>query len=244
MSTGNKQRHLPRVILFDAVGTLMVPDPPVAVAYEAVARRYGSLQSSKEIAARFPSAIARHFGLPRSQDLPTNELLERQRWQSVVAEVLSEVTNPSAAFEDLWEHFAQATHWRLYEEVLPVLHELSQRGFHLGIASNFDARLHAILAAFGVKPYCGHVFVSSEIGYSKPSYAFYTRVQALVGYEAQEILMIGDDLRCDVEGPRAAQWQALEINRLEDRENSLCNLTELLDILCVSRNAKKTGSSE
>ena len=46
-----------RGVLFDAVGTLIYPDPPVAEAYRSIGRRFGSRLSVEQIAARFPAGL-------------------------------------------------------------------------------------------------------------------------------------------------------------------------------------------
>src|SRR5262245_37312432 len=98
-----------RWILFDAVGTLIFPDPPVAEAYFAAAARFGSQLSLAEIQKRFPIALEKGFAGRRE----TNESLELRRWRSIVGEVLSDIpVHVDAVFEQLWQHFAEARHWR------------------------------------------------------------------------------------------------------------------------------------
>lgn len=53
-----------RAILFDAVGTLMRPEPAVAQVYREIGARFGSRLSVEEIAARFEDAFAEADGLP------------------------------------------------------------------------------------------------------------------------------------------------------------------------------------
>src|SRR5438552_2355010 len=101
-------------ILFDAVGTLMFPDPPVAEVYSAAAARFGSRLSLAEIQKRFPIALDRNF----SGECATSEANERRRWQQIVREVLSDIPQSTdTVFEHLWQHFADPRYWRLYEDV-------------------------------------------------------------------------------------------------------------------------------
>ena len=46
----------------------------------------------------------------------TSEARERQRWQSIVAAVFPEATDPHALFAALWDHFEQVEHWQLDEQ--------------------------------------------------------------------------------------------------------------------------------
>src|SRR4051794_36428646 len=124
-----------RWILFDAVGTLIYADPPVAEVYHAAATRFGSRLNVGEIHDRFPRALAAE----QQCGLPTSEENERQRWRRIVDRVIDDVPEAGEAiFEQLWRHFAQPESWRLYEDVPAALDMLAQRGYQLGIASNFD----------------------------------------------------------------------------------------------------------
>jgi FMN phosphatase YigB (HAD superfamily) len=48
-----------RAVLFDAVGTLLRPHPPVVDVYQAAGRRFGCDLAREEVAARFRQAFAR-----------------------------------------------------------------------------------------------------------------------------------------------------------------------------------------
>jgi putative hydrolase of the HAD superfamily len=239
-----------RWILFDAVGTLIYPDPPVAEAYRAVALRFGLELSIATIGQRFASAVsheqnsvpgsslgphcreapasraAREAGasgkcVPREDPgnekptrPPTSEPLERARWQRVVAAVFEEL--PSATgepFELLWHHFAQPGAWQLFDDVAPSLAELARRGYRLGIASNFDSRLSGIARALPPLAACERVFVSSEIGFSKPDERFFSGVEQRLGTFPRQMLLVGDDAVNDHEGALAAGWHAALLHR-------------------------------
>jgi len=211
-----------RWILFDAVGTLIYPDPPVAEAYHRVARDFQSQLSVAEIKQRFAAAFAREFhsgpGLVRP---PTSEAGERNRWRRVVAAVLNDLPEAEAEpFERLWQHFAEPASWRLFDDVLAALSALAARGFHLGIASNFDSRLHRIVAGHAPLAMCEQVFVSSEIGFSKPDPRFFAAVKARLGGSGPEILLVGDDYRNDLEGAVAAGWRGVLVNREGDAKST------------------------
>ena len=216
-----------KVVLFDAVGTLIYPDPPVVEAYAAAGRSCGSEMTAEQIASAFRAAFAKH----NSAGGPTSELHERERWRRIVAETLFDVPDRhfNALFERLWEHFGQAHHWRLYSDVEPVIAELHGRGFELGIASNFDRRLLTVAAGHAALRPCTHVFVSSEIGHCKPSLEFFRAVEQRLGIAPEQIALIGDDEINDVQGATAAGWLAVKLDRGGQRPggNFLVTLREL-----------------
>ena len=219
-----------RWILFDAVGTLIYAAPPVAEVYHSAGQRFGSRLPIETIRERFAAALRAErsaarcqvharMGVPAPQSgvhlsrPPTSEAAERKRWRRIVATVIDDVENGDELFDQLWRHFAEPRHWRAYDDVPSACEALRGRGFHLGIASNFDGRLHAIVAAHPALAACEAVFVSSEIGYAKPDPRFFAAVQGRLGVSPAEIVLIGDDEVSDVAGATAAGWRAAYLDR-------------------------------
>lgn len=198
-------------ILFDAVGTLLEPHPPVAEAYWLAGRRFGSRLTKEEIAERFRAAWAKDS----RRSLATSEAAERERWRRIVRAIFHEL--PAEAGEELfsalWGHFAQPNHWRLFADVAPAWRDLSALGLPIGVASNFDARLRTIAAAHAPLATCQTWFISSELGWAKPESGFYAAVEAQLRLSPAEILLIGDDLENDVLAPRRRGWNTLHLRR-------------------------------
>lgn len=222
-----------QAVLFDAVGTLIYPDPPVAATYQQVGRQFGSSLDLDEIARRTRRAMRRWqagivnddpHGRPKTSpplqadaDLvrpPTSHQRERQRWQDVVAEVFDDVEKPRGAlFEALWRHFAAAENWRVYRDVPEAWRQLGQFGVQVGIASNFDDRLLSVCGGLEPLAGCRHIFWSADIGYPKPSLQFFRRVERRLQLAAEEILIVGDDWVNDCLGGRAAGWRTVFLDR-------------------------------
>ena len=172
-------RTEPRWVVFDAVGTLITPDPPVAEAYFQAGRAQGSRQTRDAVAARFREA----FGGPLRATPPagvhsTDEATERAFWRAVVAAVFDDLTGAAAerCFDALFDHFARPTAWRVYADVAPTLAALAALGLPVAVASNFDARLHGVFAGHRELEGIGRRFVSSELGWRKPDGRFFTAV--------------------------------------------------------------------
>lgn len=205
----------PTWVIFDAVGTLITPEPSVAAAYAAVGRRYGVEHEVEAVRRAFRQAFvtSETSCFPPDRLGCTSEAEERRRWQWIVETVLPGLTDREAAFRELWDHFARPSSWRCYADVGPTLTALQQAGVRLAIASNFDARLADVCHGFPELQAIERQFVSSELGYRKPDPRFYTAVQAALGVAPDELLMLGDDSRCDVAGPLAAGWRSGLIDR-------------------------------
>jgi putative hydrolase of the HAD superfamily len=214
-----------RAVLFDAVGTLIRPVPDVHEVYATFGRRFGSRHDAASIKTRFRQAFANH-----DSQGETNEQRERTRWRNIVSQVFDDVPDADESlFSELWDHFAEPVHWRLYEDVLPIWDFLRQRNMLVAIASNFDARLEAICRGVHPLDEVDQVFCSSLVGFSKPRPEFFAHVRRELGLEANELLKVGDSLENDIEGARAAGWQAIWIHRGVAAVDASCitQLTEL-----------------
>ncbi|WP_182866055.1 HAD family hydrolase [Rhodopirellula sp. JC639] len=216
-------------ILFDFTGTLMTPDPEPAQAYYSAAKASGSEHSLPQIRDQLKAAMKRHF-FQADIDLPTDEAGEYRRWRRIVADAIPDLPDESAdnVFDSLWNHFASAETWRLYDDVLPTIGRLRSKGYAIAVASNFDRRLPIILHDMGLIDQFNDVLISSRLGWSKPSTRFYDAAVArlgatLRGTERSRLLMIGDTKRGDVDAAREAGLDARLLVR--GGENALAELT-------------------
>jgi putative hydrolase of the HAD superfamily len=57
----------------------------------------------------------------------------------------------------------------------------------------------------------GHVFASSELGWRKPAPEFFREIEARLGCEPEELLLVGDDPELDIVAARRAGWRSLQI---------------------------------
>lgn len=198
-----------RAVLFDAVGTLIYPDPPVSAAYAIVGRRFGSRIDEAEVQRRFKLAFARQEALDAAEyGQRTSESRERQRWQAIVHEIFDDADDHNALFQQLWDYFAQASHWRVFDDVPDLWSKIEARQLLIGIASNFDGRLRALCQDLPPLDRCRTLFVSSEVGVRKPALDFFRAIEGRLQLPPDQIMLVGDDRVSDFDAARAAGWQA------------------------------------
>ena len=240
-----------RAVVFDAVGTLIRPEPSVAAIYSEVGRRHGAELTQAEVRARVPDAFARHFGsrarrpdagAPSSETAATSitpqtsspaitsDELERERWRHVVMDVFHEWPQAGGAlFDELWDHFSRGANWRLFDEVEEVWKTLMRGGRTLAIGSNFDRRLIRLCGELPPLDTCRWIFPSSQVGYPKPELGFFRSVEQALGLAPHELLLVGDDFRNDIEGAVAAGWHARWVHR--DNANTTRGWLDLRPLL-------------
>jgi putative hydrolase of the HAD superfamily len=197
-----------RAVVFDAVGTVLFPDPAAADVYAETARRFGLDVSPTDLTTRFLPALAAEDGIDRAAGWVTSEVRERIRWQRIVTTVLPGAS--PACFDHLFAHFADPAAWRVADGAEAVFDALAARGLKLGLASNYDARLRAVLAGRPeLRPLAGRVVVSAEVGVRKPGRAFFHAVEDAVGEPPGRIAFVGDDRANDFDGAVAAGMYAV-----------------------------------
>jgi putative hydrolase of the HAD superfamily len=223
-----------RAVLFDAVGTLIEPEPAIASAYRQVAQRLGSRLSWEEIDDRFRLAFARQEALDREAlGLRTDEQREHKRWREIVRDVLVDVVDQDAAFEALWQHFGNPAHWRLDPDAATVWTTLEARGVVMGVASNFDRRLEAVLRGLPPLQASSRNFSSSAIGWRKPALEFFRTIEWELNLRPEQLLLVGDDVGNDFEAAKNAGWHAVlyDPQRRSQRPERVSRLAELLPLL-------------
>ena len=119
-------------------------------------------------------------------------------------------------------------------DAMPVLAELRQRGYKIGLVSNWDGTLAATCDAVGLTPYVDYVGDSSVFGQAKPSPEFFLHVLKQLDVPPATAFHVGDHYDADVEGARAAGITPILIDPLgcEDRvcEHRASGLRDVLEI--------------
>ena len=109
-----------------------------------------------------------------------------------------------------WEH---AENFQIFEDVLPVLAELRERGLKLGLVSNTGRNLEEFVRHHGLDV---DAAVSSGMhGKTKPHPTIFQAALARLGVAPEAAVMVGDSIEDDIDGAKAVGMRAV----LLDREN-------------------------
>ena len=205
-----------RAIVFDVGGTLLYPADPVGETYARFARARGVKLPVEATMTAFNEAMKSFSPRPKGT-IPTDGN-DRAWWKKVVTHSIADkaFSDPAAFeafFEEVYLHFAKADAWGIYPEALEVLEALRDHDVELVALSNWDGRLHSVLDGCGLGEYIPKRFISAELGWEKPDPAIYRHVAEILRLPPTSLLSVGDDPKNDVEGPKRAGWQAVQIER-------------------------------
>jgi len=110
--------------------------------------------------------------------------------------------------------------WRLFDDTLPALRDLSANGWSHIVLSNHVPELDDILHALGLKSYVEAVFNSARTGFEKPHPEAFRQVLRAVP-DGARCVMVGDSLTADIKGAHGVGWPAILV-RKRHPEAGLC----------------------
>ncbi len=108
-----------------------------------------------------------------------------------------------AVYEAAWPG-----HVRVYPEVHAVLAELATR-YRIGVVSNgLGSEQREKIGPLGLDRYAEVIAISGELGVRKPDPAIFRHALEALGVHPGESIHVGDDIRADIAGARAANLAA------------------------------------
>lgn len=233
----SQDRTLPKVIFFDAVGTLFGIKGSVGDVYSQIARKHGVIASPQELnrafGKTFSQAPSLAFGELNPVDIPQKEY---QWWYRVVrasfqeVKILDKFTDFELFFQELYVYFATKKPWYVYSDVINCLKSWQQKKVSLGIISNFDTRIDQVLELLQLKSYFTSVTLSSEAGFAKPNPKIFQTALAKHNCQPQQAWHIGDSFKEDYQGADTVGIKAFLLKRDKSKlevKNQLPNLNSL-----------------
>ena len=212
-----------KIIFLDAAGTLFDVRGSVGEVYAQIAKNFGVTVKTEELNAAFYEsfASASPMAFPGIEVAKISQL-EFEWWLEVsakafqIAGVFHQFSDFPKFFAELYAHFATAEPWFVYPDVFPALNRWRQQGIELSVVSNFDSRLYPVLQALNLAEYFTSVTISNEVGAAKPQSEIFTAALQKHNCIAENVLHIGDSLKADYCGAKAAGLKAIWLNRQQE----------------------------
>ena len=219
-------KSLPKVIFFDAVGTLFGVKGSVGEVYAAIALNYGVEVAPQEIDRAFYQSFGTAEPLAfGNSERPTIIQQEFNWWKKISiatfkeAKAIDDFTDFDAFFKELYVYFATEKPWFIYPEVIDVLENWQQKQIPLGIISNFDTRIYKLLKLLNLENYFSSITISSEVGAAKPEPKIFTTALAKHSCQPEQAWYIGDSFIEDYQGAKQIGIQAFWLKR--DQKSNL-----------------------
>jgi HAD superfamily hydrolase (TIGR01662 family) len=198
-------------VFFDVDFTLIHPGPTFqAEGYQAFCARYGIEVDPP----RFSDAVARAAPL---LDGPDDAPYDAEIYVAYTRRIIEGMGGAGARLDDcareIYAEWAACHHFELYDEVPDVLRSLAAAGLRIGLISNSHRSLASFESHFELDGLIHAAVSSSEHGLMKPHPSIFSAALQLVGARPEESVMVGDNVRQDVEGALRVGMRAVLLHR-------------------------------
>lgn len=196
-----------RLLTWDVKDTLLRLRQPVGESYAAEARAHGVRVQPEALSRSFQEAYgaqSRRFpNYGRGQGLTS-----RQWWVDVVKQTfrLSGVHEDGVLTliaEKLYRDFCSTHNWEVLPGAGETLSHCCQRGFRMGVISNFDNRLENVLSQCNLRHHFEFVLTSEDVGFAKPDRRIFEKALHLSGVLPEQAAHVGDSYTRDYRAARA-----------------------------------------
>jgi putative hydrolase of the HAD superfamily len=214
--------------VFDVDFTIARPGPDLGPeGYRALGERHGlSLDPGRYEDARRDALVE----LKQHPELDYDEEIWIRFTQRII-EGMGGTGDTYAAAAEMERAWVHAHQFELYEDALPTLDALRDRGLKLGLLSNSARDLDEFVGHHGLT--VDAVLTSRAHGKTKPHETIFRRMLELLDVAPRDALMVGDTIEDDVEGATAVGMRAVLVDR-EGRygqADSIADLRALMSLI-------------
>jgi putative hydrolase of the HAD superfamily len=203
---------LPRAIFFDVDFTLIYPGPTFrGEGYRRFAERHGMIVDE----SAFERAVSSAAPLLDGPDDAYDAEIFVKYAAHIIEQMGGRGDGVDACAREIYREWAACRHFELFEDVPDVLRELEASGVRIGLISNSHRCLASFESHFELRGLIAAAVSSSEQGYLKPHPSIFQAALQMANVRAADAVMVGDNVRQDVEGALAAGMRAVLLHRDE-----------------------------
>jgi putative hydrolase of the HAD superfamily len=217
-----------RAVTLDVGGTLIEPWPSVGHVYAASARPFGLPDID-------PVALSQAFGDAWKERREFD--YSRTAWRRLVDRTFAVVPGFAVSdncFDAIYDGFARAAAWRIYDDVRPFFEWARSQRVRLAVVSNWDDRLPRLLEDLSLSAAFEALIVSHEVGHHKPAREIFLQAAGRLGLAPEEILHVGDSESEDFAGARLAGLRSCWLCRTSTGEEPIGAIRSLADVPLAS----------
>ena len=225
-----------KAIFFDLHGTLAYFYPPRHEIHAIAARDCGINVESEAIKKALPSAdkLWESTLIDQGREVKTEKekvtagtLYEQELLRKCGVEVTRELA--ARIIDKFWKLM---THFLPYEDSIPTLKSLKNRGLILGVLTNMaGGDINTICKNLGFTSYLNIAVSSEEVGSGKPDAPIFLAALERANVKADEVMYVGDQYKLDVLGARGVGMKPV----LLDRDNATPEITDCPRIQSLSQ---------
>ncbi|KAF8513027.1 HAD hydrolase subfamily IA REG-2-like protein [Hysterangium stoloniferum] len=205
-----------KLVLFDALHTLITPRLPVHIQYAQVFEPYIGPLPPDQVKTSFKKALK-----DMQREKPAYAGGAQGWWKLVIrrtavgagADEQRVDSSLDIMVPALLQRFSGQEGYKTFNDAVPTLEGLLSIGMKTGLVSNADSRMRSVIIDLNLSTYLDPLLLSEEEGIEKPAKEIWERACSKAGVGTHETLYVGDELECDYHGARQAGLHALLLRR-------------------------------
>ena len=193
------------IISFDAGFTLLEPNPSFGGILAAEAELLGYRCEPEILNERLFRAHHKYVQVSRNlgKGMYACQIQSKYFWDKITIEAFGQFIDSKDAqqlADECYDRLSTGKAWRLFDDVLPTLNYLSEKGYRLIVLSNWDDRLPNILKELGIAEHFEKIYCSTHTGAEKPDRDFFQYAMDDLKVHPSLIMHIGDHPVDDLQG--------------------------------------------
>ncbi len=230
-----------KAVFFDMYNTLICYNPPREESLAKSLKKFGFELTPKQLAV--PVIAADEYFYEENAKLALakrGDEEKRNLWAQYEAVFLQEagITPTKELISNMLIEMKNFKYEMvLYDDVIPTLTTIKERGLITGLVSNVDKDISSMLENLELKALLDIIVTSQEAGFTKPHPEIFEAAADKAGIKAEEALFIGDQYKVDVLGSMNAGMSGVLLDRADYykdngiEEPRINNLEQLFDLL-------------
>jgi putative hydrolase of the HAD superfamily len=206
-----------KAVFFDFYNTLATYHPPREELYVSICRELGIKVEAKALFSSLAAADIfyrnENSRSPIDKKTPEEKINFYIEYATMILKGAGVKISRDAALQILTKIREQKWEFKTYEDTLPTLKELENRGLTLGLISNVVQDMESTYTELGLQPYLDFKVTSAEVGCDKPRPEIFQAALKKAQVKPDEVIYIGDQYDIDIVGARGVGMKALLIDR-------------------------------
>lgn len=206
-----------KAVFFDLYHTLVRYEPPQEVLEAEALKEFGVDVKPADLSWPLVAADEFIYGelarIPLSKRAEKDKLALYAQYQKVVLKEAGIEAREGLVLGLLGKMRDARMKLVLFDDVLPALNALKQKGLILGLISNIDHDISPALDELGLPALLRIIVTSQEAGTTKPNPGIFREALRRAGVQPAEAVYVGDQYQVDVAGARNAGMKGVLLDR-------------------------------
>ncbi|MBM3119313.1 MAG: HAD-IA family hydrolase [Chloroflexi bacterium] len=206
-----------KAVFFDFYNTLATHHPPREEAWINACREFGIKVAARALFQSLPAADKywrdENSRSPIDKKTPEEKIDFYAEYGGMILRGAGAEVSRDTALQIMAKLRQYNWTYKVYDDTLPTLNGLKNRGLILGMISNVVQDMESVYTELGLQPYLAFKVTSSEVGCDKPQPEIFQAALKKAGIKSEEALYVGDQYDLDIVGARGVGMKAILVDR-------------------------------